>query len=232
LEHFKLAQDNKAFTLSHCWILSKDSKKWKDSFVLWQELEAKNKGNGNGNASKDGVINLYEKGEYLGNPASDGLPSDSWPPGYKASKTDIVRQAGSLVFQETFREIIVEKEEAIAEREERRRKDKETTIKSFVGLQERSVTADEAIAKARLLEAEAKAKALKAKVKVRLLESKDKARLLEADAKTKLSVDEAKLMAEENKIMLTDLESITDPNQRDWFEKRQKIIGLVMLKGQ
>jgi hypothetical protein len=61
LEHFKVAHDNKAFTLSYCWILSKDSKKWKDSFVLWQELEAKKKGNGNGNASKDGVINLYEK---------------------------------------------------------------------------------------------------------------------------------------------------------------------------
>jgi hypothetical protein len=136
------------------------------------------------------------------------------------------------MFQETFREIIVEKEEAIAEREERRRKDKEATVKSFVGLQERFVAADKAIAKARLLEAEAKKKALKAKVKVRLLESKDKARLLEADAKTKLLVEEAKLMAEENTIMLIDLESITDPDQRDLFEKRQKMIGLVMLKGQ
>jgi hypothetical protein len=121
------------------------------------------------------------------------------------------------VFQETFREIIVEKEEAIVEREERRCKDKEATVKSFVGLQERSVAADEAIAKARLLEAEAKTKALKAKVKVRLLEAKDKTRLLEADSKTKLLVDEAKLMAEENKIMLTDLESITDPDRRDCF---------------
>jgi hypothetical protein len=94
------------------------------------------------------------------------------------------------------------------------------------------LSAGEAIAKARLLEAEAKKKALKTKVKVRLLESKDKARLLEADAKTKLLVEEAKLMAEENKIMLIDLESITDPDQKDLFEKRQKMIGLVMLKGQ
>jgi hypothetical protein len=70
---------------------------------------------------------FMKKGEYLGNPAGDGLASDSrarWPLGHKASKTDIARQAGSLMFQETFREIIVEKEEAIAEREERRRKDK------------------------------------------------------------------------------------------------------------
>jgi hypothetical protein len=33
LEHFKAAYDNKAFTLSHCWSILKDSKKWEDSFL-------------------------------------------------------------------------------------------------------------------------------------------------------------------------------------------------------
>jgi hypothetical protein len=28
VEHFKAAYDNKAFTLSHCWMVIKDSKKW------------------------------------------------------------------------------------------------------------------------------------------------------------------------------------------------------------
>jgi hypothetical protein len=42
--------DNKAFTLSHCWSVIKDSKKWEDSFALWQELEKK-KGKANANAS-------------------------------------------------------------------------------------------------------------------------------------------------------------------------------------
>jgi hypothetical protein len=41
------------------------------------------------------------------------------PPGHKASKADIARQDGSLAFQETSREIMIEKKEAIAERKER-----------------------------------------------------------------------------------------------------------------
>jgi hypothetical protein len=43
--------------LSHCWYILKDSKKWKDSFALWQEPDNK-KGRGNGNASTDDVIDL------------------------------------------------------------------------------------------------------------------------------------------------------------------------------
>jgi hypothetical protein len=62
------------------------------------------------------------------------------------------------------------------------------------------------IAKARLLEAEAKTKALEAEAKARLLEA------------------EALLMAKENKIMLTDLNTIFDPIRQEWFENRQKMI--------
>jgi cellobiose-specific phosphotransferase system component IIA len=119
---------------------------------------------------------------------------------------------------------MVKKEEVIAEREGRRRKDKEATAKSFFGLQERSVAVAEAIAKARLLEAEGETKALEAEAKARLLEAEARTKLLEAEAKTKLLEAEATLIDEENKIMLTDLECISDPNRREWFEKRQKMI--------
>jgi hypothetical protein len=57
LEHIKAAYENKAFTLSHCWYILKDSKKWEDSFALWQELDNK-KGRGNGNASTGDVIDV------------------------------------------------------------------------------------------------------------------------------------------------------------------------------
>jgi hypothetical protein len=59
-----------------------------------------------------------------------------------------------LAFQETLKELMTKKEEATVETEERRHKDKEATTKSFIDLQEWSVAADKAIAKARLLEAE------------------------------------------------------------------------------
>jgi hypothetical protein len=101
---------------------------------------------------------------------------------------------------------MVKKEEAIAEREEMRCKDKQATAKSFVDLQERSVTANKAIAKARLLEAEVKTEALEAEAKTKLLEAK------------------TKLMTEKNNIMFTELKSISDPGRREWFEKRQKMI--------
>jgi hypothetical protein len=80
-------------------------------------------------------------------------------------------------FQKNLKELMVKKEEDIAERREWRCRDKDATTKSFVDLQEWSVANDEAIAKARVLEVEAKTKAL---------ESEAKPRLLEAEARTKL----------------------------------------------
>jgi hypothetical protein len=72
MEHFKVAYDNKAFTLSHCWIVVKDSKKWEDNFALWQDLEKK-KGKGNGNASTGDAIDLDAQKPCLGNPEGQGL---------------------------------------------------------------------------------------------------------------------------------------------------------------
>jgi hypothetical protein len=47
---------------------------------------------------------------------------------------------------------------------------------------------------------------------------------MDADAKSKVLDAEAKIMVEENRIMLTDLATITDPVQRAWIKKRQKMI--------
>jgi hypothetical protein len=129
-----------------------------------------------------------------------------------------------LAFQETFKELITKKEEATAEREERRCRDKEATTKNFVDLQERSVAADEAIAKARLLEADANTKALESEAKARLLDAEARTKLFETEATTKLLEAQAMLMDEETKIMPTNLENISDPAQQEWLENRQKTI--------
>jgi hypothetical protein len=129
-----------------------------------------------------------------------------------------------LDFQETFKELMTKKEKATIDREKRRCRDKEATTKSFVYLQERSVAADKAIAKARLLETEAKTKVLEEEAKARLLEVKARTKLLETEAKTKFLKAEEMLMAEENKIMVIDLETISDPVRREWFKNRQKMI--------
>jgi hypothetical protein len=47
---------------------------------------------------------------------------------------------------------------------------------------------------------------------------------LKTEAKTKLHESQVMLMAEETKIMLTDLETISDPVRREWLENRQKTI--------
>jgi hypothetical protein len=100
-----------------------------------------------------------------------------------------------LAFQETFKELMTKKEEAIAEREERTE-----------------------------LESDAKTKAREAKAKARLLEAEARTEFLETEAKTKLLEAQAMPMAKEIKIMLTDLETISDPARREWLENRQKTI--------
>jgi hypothetical protein len=83
--------------------------------------------------------------------------------------------------------------QAIVGREERRRKEKEATAKSFVDLQLRALDVEEAWAKSILVKVEAKA------------------RLMDVEAKSRLLEAEAKIMDEENQIVLTDLATISDP---------------------
>jgi hypothetical protein len=56
------------------------------------------------------------------------------------------------------------------------------------------------------------------------LEANTRTKLLETEAKNKLLEAKAMLMAEENKIMLTDLETISDPVRWEWLENRHKMI--------
>ncbi|KAK1626312.1 hypothetical protein QYE76_000627 [Lolium multiflorum] len=107
--------------------------------------------------------------------------------------------ASSLAFQDTLRELMIKKEETIAEREERRRREKETTTKSFVDLQMRALEVKDALAKSMFVETEAKA------------------RLMDVDANSVVLEVEAKIMAGENQVMLTDLGTIFDPVQRAWI---------------
>jgi hypothetical protein len=52
---------------------------------------------------------------------------------------------------------------------------------------------------------------LEAEANARLLEAEARTKHLETEAKARLLKAQALLMAEENKIMLTDLDTITDP---------------------
>ncbi|XP_047064586.1 WAS/WASL-interacting protein family member 3-like [Lolium rigidum] len=64
-----------------------------------------------------------------------------------------------------------------------------------------------------------------ANAKSRLLEAKAKARLMDDDVKYRLLEAEAKVMAEENRIMLIDLDTISDAEQRAWIEKKSGILN-------
>jgi hypothetical protein len=137
-------------------MLLKDTKKWETSYVLWKKLEATKK-KGNGNSSTDNTIDLEYDGKSLGADATEDRDGRAKRPvGHKATKTKMHRQASTMAFQETLREFMVKKEEAITERKVRRRKEKEVTTKSFVDLQMRAIEVEESLAKSILVEAEAR----------------------------------------------------------------------------
>jgi hypothetical protein len=95
--------------------LLKDTKKWETSYTLSRKLEDVNK-KGNGNSSIDGTIDLKYDGQNLGVPSTEeagGGGRAKRPVGHKATKTDMHRQASSLAFQDTLRELMIKKEEAI-----------------------------------------------------------------------------------------------------------------------
>ena len=174
LEFFKAIHDNKAFTLTHCWLKIKDCQKWKVSYALYlKTVEASKK---NGKASTSAI-------DVDATPSNGGRAERAR--GHKAAKGDLKRDAQAHLFQESLKEIMTEKEKAAAEREERRRKDTEAAVAVFVDLQKRTLEVAETNAKSRMMEAS------------------------------------AKVMAQENTIMFTDLDKVADPIQRAWIAKRQ-----------
>ena len=146
LEFFKAIYENKAFTLTHCWLKLKDCQKWKVSYALHLKTVEASKKNGNGKAASSAIDVDATPGP------SNGDRADR-PRGHKAAKGDLKRDAQAHLFQESLKEIMTEKEKAAAEREERRRKDKEAAVAIFVDLQKRTLEVEETNAKSRLMEA-------------------------------------------------------------------------------
>jgi hypothetical protein len=127
LEYFKSTYGNKSFTLSHCWIFLKDTKKWETSYTLWKKLKDGKKGNSN--LSTDGTIDLKYDGQCFGKPSTDeagGGGHAKRPVGNKATKINMNPQASSLAFQDTLRELMVKKEETIAERGETTQRERDS----------------------------------------------------------------------------------------------------------
>ena len=159
-------------------MLIKDCKKWEVSYALYlKTLEALKK---NGNCKEpSSAIDV----DATPGPSNGGRVD--LLRGHKAAKGDLKRDAQALLFQASLKKMMTEKEKAIVEREERRRKDKEAAVAVFVDLPKRTLEVAETNAKSRMMEAS------------------------------------AKVMAEENTIMFTDLDKVADPIRRAWIAKRQ-----------
>ena len=108
METFKASNDDKPFTLSHCWTKLKDEQKWKD-FVASQSKDD----------NKDDV-DISER-----------------PRGHKNAKKEVRIDASSLAIQETLKGLITQKKVFSSKREEReemKRQKKEEAKETFFEL--------------------------------------------------------------------------------------------------
>jgi hypothetical protein len=126
------------------------------------------------------VIDLEE--DVPSNVALHNRPRD-----IKSSKANIKCDASALAFGETLKGSMAEKEEELANRDVKRRREKDATCSRFIDLTNMALNIEESI------------------------------------ARTKAIDTEAKLLAEENRIMLADL-SIMALEQNAWFERNQAIM--------
>jgi hypothetical protein len=101
-------------------------------------------------------------------------------------------------------------EEANAEREEQRHRDKEATTKIFVTSKNDLLPLTKPLPKQECWSPGQRQRPWKPRPR--------------QGAKTKLLKAEVMLMVKENKIMLTDLETISNLVRREWLESRQKMI--------
>jgi hypothetical protein len=76
------------------------------------------------------------------------------PRGHKATKSDLNRDVTVLALSETFKGWMVYKEEAIAKRDEKRRREKEATCAQFFDLAKKAIEIEETMAKAKAMEVE------------------------------------------------------------------------------
>jgi FtsZ-binding cell division protein ZapB len=78
------------------------------------------------------------------------------PRGHKATSSDIKREATALALSETFKGWMFDKDEAIAKREEKMRREKEATCNQLFNLTKKAIEVEESMTKTKTLEAEAK----------------------------------------------------------------------------
>jgi hypothetical protein len=95
-------------------------------------------------------------------------------------------QASSIALENTLKLVFADREDASAKRDERRRRDKEKQIQSFVDVQRKTLEEQQ--------------------MKLDLVEVKERARAKELELKAKEC--EATLLAEESKIMMDDLSAL------------------------
>src|SRR4051812_18151623 len=96
LQTFKAQNDEKPFTLSHCWLVLKNQKKWKE-FVSSHKKEG----------------------------AKEEVDISERPRGNKNSKKEAKLDANALAIQETLKGLITQKEVSTSKREEREEKKRE-----------------------------------------------------------------------------------------------------------
>jgi hypothetical protein len=141
LEYFKRAYDGKSYNLVHCWRVLKDFKKWKLTYKSFKKALK----NGKAPASVD----VEEE--------DDDKPTlPKRPRGHKATAFDMKKDAAALALSETFKGWMADKEEAIAVRKEKKRREKEATSNAFYDLTKKAIEVEESMAKAKAIEAEAK----------------------------------------------------------------------------
>jgi hypothetical protein len=140
LDFFKTAHDGKSSNLVHCWRVLKGFDKWKVTYATF------NKKFKNGKAPV--TVDLEEED-------GDKGTLSSRPRGHKASKGYLKSDAAAHMLSETFKGWMVDKEEIISKREEKRRWEKEATCAQF-DLTKKAIEVEESLAKKKVMEAEAK----------------------------------------------------------------------------
>jgi hypothetical protein len=184
--------------LVHAWLKLHGAPKWTE-LVAHLQLQNKNtdKAKSKKRSSDGGTIDI-ETTELDG---GLGKRSDR-PRGRRLSKEDLKREASTLAFQKSMKELISDKESSSGKRGEIRELKKDERFKSFMDTLQEKYRAD-ALANAERLCIEAE----KAKI--------------EATAKAKEV--ELKMFMEETRVMTQDL-TILDDNMRAWYEKKQREI--------
>ncbi|KQK19415.1 hypothetical protein BRADI_1g48165v3 [Brachypodium distachyon] len=149
--------------------------------------------------SNDGTPIDLEANEISG---GLGKRSDR-PRGKKLSKDDLKREASTIALQESLKEMVSVKETSSGKRGEMQELKKDERFKSFIDTIQEKYRGD-AVTAAEKLRIEA-----------------DMAAAAKLDATTRAKEVELKMLAEENRIMTTDLSSLDDV-ARAWLIKKKK----------